>query len=139
MLLYVKLSERAFAPEKMSKHAAGFDLKSPTDCVVKAHDKLLVKLNLQIKVPAHTYGRIASRSGLALNYFIHVGAGVVDRDYTGDVGVLLFNLSDTDFEIKRGDRIAQLICERISCPKIKQVDKIKETKRGKKGFGSTGL
>lgn len=71
--------------------------------------------------------------------FIDVGAGVVDYDYRGPVGVVLFNHGDIDFEIKRGDRIAQLILERISMADIVEVTELSETDRGAGGFGSTGV
>lgn len=65
-------------------------------------------------------------------------AGVVDEDYRGNVGVVLFNHSEFDFEIKEGDRIAQLICEKIFYPKLEEVTEIENTSRGSGGFGSTG-
>ena len=83
-------------------------------------------------------GRIAPRSGLAVKHFIDTGAGVIDSDYRGQVKVLLFNHSEVDFEIKEGDRIAQLVLERIYTPEILVVDKLEESVRGAGGFGSTG-
>jgi dUTP pyrophosphatase len=74
----------------------------------------LVDTDIAISVPAGTYGRIAPRSGLASKHFIDTGAGVIDADYRGQVKVLLFNHSDKDFEVKEGDRIAQLVLERVS-------------------------
>ena len=92
---------------------------------------------------------IAPRSGLALKKFIDVGAGVVDSDYRGPLGIVLFNFSDEDFEgnlhpslwlvVKKGDRIAQFILERICMAPIVEVDSLDETERGVGGFGSTGL
>ena len=83
-------------------------------------------------------GRIAPRSGLAVKHSIDTGAGVIDSDYRGQVKVLLFNHSEVDFEIKEGDRIAQLVLERIYTPEILVVDELEETIRGAGGFGSTG-
>ncbi len=83
-------------------------------------------------------GRIAPRSGLATKYFIDTGAGVIDSDYRGQVKVLLFNHSEVDFEVKQGDRIAQLVIERIYTPEVVVVDELEESVRGIKGFGSTG-
>lgn len=71
--------------------------------------------------------------------FIDVGAGVVDEDYRGNLGVVLFNHSDQEFDVKKGDRIAQLICEQIFYPEIKEEKTLDETERGAAGFGSTGL
>ena len=80
-----------------------------------------MKTGLSISFPAGLYARIAPRSGLALKKFIAVGAGVVDSDYRGDVGVVLFNHGDQDFQVKMGDRIAQLILERIDTPPVQEV------------------
>lgn len=94
---------------------------------------------MALEIPESCYGRIAARSGLALNHFITVGAGVIDRDYTGNVCVLLFNHSDSDFVVKKGDRIAQLICEVILYPQLVELKSLSKTLRGDQGFGSSGL
>lgn len=82
---------------------------------------------------------LAPRSGLALKNFIDTGAGVVDYDYRGNVGVILFNHAEVDFEVKKGDRIAQLILERICMADAVEVDELNDTVRGAGGFGSTGV
>jgi dUTP pyrophosphatase len=69
---------------------------------------------------------------------ICVGAGVVDEDFRGQVGVLLYNHANTDFEVKEGDRVAQLVLEKIETPDVVQVDELESTIRGSGGFGSTG-
>jgi len=99
----------------------------------------LVKTDIQVKVPEGTYGRVAPRSGLALKNKIDVGAGVIDRDYRGNVGVILFNLSDEDFQVSPGDRVAQLICEKIEYPEVEELENLDDTDRGEGGFGSTGV
>ena len=80
--------------------------------MIPARGKGIVKTDLSIAAPPGTYARIAPRSGLAVKKFIDTGAGVVDEDYRGAVGVVLFNHSDEDFEVKKGDRVAQMILER---------------------------
>ena len=77
-------------------------------------------------------------SGLAVKNGIHCGAGVVDRDFRGNVGVVLFNLGSDDFEVRVGDRIAQLIIEKISTAPVVCVSALPKTQRGNDGFGSTG-
>lgn len=114
-------------------------MSSAYDCSVPAHGKALVKTDLAIAIPEGTYARIAPRSGLAWKNSIDTGAGVVDYDYRGNVGVILFNFGDADFEIKRGDRIAQLILERISMAEVQETEELFETTRGTGGFGSTGI
>ena len=92
-----------------------------------------------IAVPHDCYGRIAPRSGLAHKHFIDTLAGVIDADYRGNVGVILANHSKVDFEVKHGDRIAQLILERIYTPEVVECDDLDATDRGAGGFGSTGV
>lgn len=75
---------------------------------------------------------------MAAKNFIDVGAGVIDEDYRGNVGVVMFNHADEIFEVKKGDRIAQLICEKIYYPEIEEVTTLSTTERGAGGFGSTG-
>jgi dUTP pyrophosphatase len=139
--LQVKLlSEHAVMPTRGSPLAAGFDLSSAEDAIVSANGgRVLVKTDLSIVCPEGTYGRIAPRSGLAYKHGIDVGAGVVDADYRGPVGVILFNFGKEDFVIHRGDRIAQLILEQVCMAEAVEVEELNETVRGGSGFGSTGV
>ncbi|ABP00357.1 predicted protein [Ostreococcus lucimarinus CCE9901] len=134
-----RLSDDATMPTRGSEGAAGYDLASAHDCVVPARGKELVKTDLSIAIPLGTYARVAPRSGLAWKKFIDVGAGVVDYDYRGNVGVILFNHGDEDFEVKKGDRVAQLILEQILTPEVVECDDLDDTARGAGGFGSTGV
>ncbi|ANS71121.1 dutpase [Pteropox virus] len=137
--LYVTLlSEHATVPTKGSEGSAGYDLYSAYDYVVEAKSRALVKTDIQISLPSGCYGRIAPRSGLAVKHFIDVGAGVIDSDYRGNVGIVLFNFGEKSYSIKKGDRVAQLICEKIEMPQIEVANYLDCTKRGAKGFGSTG-
>ena len=81
----------------------------------------------------------APRSGLAVKKHIDVGAGVVDADYRGNVGVVLFNFSDEDFAVAPGDRIAQMILEKVDMAEVEEVEDLPDTARGAGGFGSTGV
>ncbi|OCL08845.1 dUTP diphosphatase, partial [Glonium stellatum] len=132
------LSDKAKAPTKGSIFAAGHDLYSARNIVIPARGRARVDTDIAISVPAGTYGRVAPRSGLAAKHGIDTMAGVIDADYRGQVGVILANLSDEDFEIKEGDRIAQLIVEKIEMPDVVVVEKLAESVRGAGGFGSTG-
>ncbi|KAI5847154.1 dUTP diphosphatase [Morchella snyderi] len=138
-LLVKKLSPRAQLPTRGSALAAGYDVYSSHSTTIPARGKALVDTDISIAVPAGTYGRIAPRSGLASKNFIDVGAGVIDADYRGQVKVLLFNHSDSDFEVKEGDRVAQLVLERIYTPEVEEVQDLEESVRGAGGFGSTGI
>ena len=114
-LLVKKLSENATLPSKGSPQSAGFDLSASEPTSIPPGGRGIVKTDLSIACPPGTYARIAPRSGLAIKKGIDVGAGVVDADYRGPVGVILFNLdSENVFEVQKGDRIAQLILEKIS-------------------------
>jgi len=109
------------------------------DVVVPAKNRAIVPTGLAIAAPHGTYARVAPRSGLAVKKFLDTGAGVVDEDYRGEVGVVLFNHSEEDFHVKAGDRVAQLILERIATPEVLEVDDLDETVRGAGGYGSTGV
>ncbi|KAI4730932.1 dUTP diphosphatase [Aureobasidium sp. EXF-10728] len=132
------LSATARAPTRGSEFAAGYDLYASKSTTVPARGKVLADTDISIAVPADTYGRVAPRSGLAAKHSIDVGAGVIDADYRGPLKVLLFNLGETDFAINEGDRIAQLIIERIYTPEVLVVEQLPESVRGAGGFGSTG-
>jgi dUTP pyrophosphatase len=134
-----KLSNNAQLPVRASEKAAGYDLFSAYQVVIPKRGKALVGTDIAVAIPSGHYGRIAPRSSLASKYGLDVGAGVIDEDYRGHVMVLLFNHSDTDFVVQKGDRIAQLLLERISTPPVEEVTELDTTQRGTGGFGSTGI
>jgi len=135
-----RLSEHAVLPSRGSDYAAGLDLSAAVNCTIAAGQRALVKTDLSIACPPGTYARIAPRSGLAYKKGIDVGAGVIDADYRGPLGVILFNFGDSDFVISQGDRIAQLILEQIVLPDVVDVDDLPQVgERGEAGFGSTGV
>ena len=111
---------------------------SPTNVLIPAHDKVLVDVGVAFQIPMGYYGWIASRSGLAIHHHIHVGAGVVDPDYTGSIHVLLMNFSSQDHVIEKNHRIAQMILEKVACLVICEVSQMLPTEHGAKGFGSMG-
>lgn len=133
------LSESARAPTRGSPGAAGYDLYAAHETAIAPRGRAVVKTDISVALPEGTYARIAPRSGLAVKKGIQTGAGVVDYDYRGPVGVVLFNHSDEEFVAKAGDRIAQLILERIMTPPVVQVEELSDTVRGAGGFGSTGV
>ena len=111
---------------------------SPTKVLIPAHDKVLVDMGVAFQIPMGYYGWIASRSGLAIHHHIHVGAGVVDPDYTGSIHVLLMNFSSQDHVIEKNHCIALMILEKVAYPVICEVSQMLPTERGAKGFGSMG-
>ena len=134
-----KLSENGRAPERASPFAAGYDIFSAVDTIVPAKGKALISADISLAIPDGHYGRVAPRSGLDVKNFIDVGAGVIDCDYRGPLGVVLFNFGEEEFAVKKGDRIAQLIITPIATPQVEVVEELDVTERGQGGFGSTGL
>ena len=134
-----KLCYDAIVPTRGSDGAVGYDLYSSEDAIVPCQaGRALVGTGITNVLPPSVYGRVAPRSGLAVKHCINVGAGVIDPDYTGEIKVILFNHGEKDFEIKKGDRIAQLILERYETPPIEEINIVEDTDRGSGGFGSTG-
>lgn len=137
-LLVKRNIESAQLPRRGSPHSAGYDLASSVEVLIPAKGKGLVDTGLSLSIPAGHYGRVAPRSGLAVKHFIDVGAGVIDCDYRGSLSVVLFNFGDEPFAVKPGDRVAQLIIEKIENPEVEEVSELEDTVRGARGFGSTG-
>ena len=137
-LLVKKLSPDAVLPIRKTEEAAGYDISSNESVTIAPKSLKLVSTGISFTVPKGTYGQLAPRSGLSCKG-ISVGAGIIDRDYTGHVKVLLHNHNDFPFDIKSNDRIAQLIIKYIACPEVKEVQDLEDTSRGENGFGSTGL
>jgi dUTP pyrophosphatase len=138
-LLIKKLVAHAVAPMRATSDSAGYDLTSAVDATIPPNRRLAVSTGIAIGLPEGTYGRIAPRSGLAFKHGVDVFAGVIDRDYRGQVLAILYNSGDQPFVIKTGDRIAQLILEVIKTPDVAIVLDIDDTERGSGGFGSTGV
>lgn len=136
-----RLSENAILPVRGSDLAAGYDLASAEEVLIPAHGKAIAKTDLAMAIPVGHYGRIAPRSGFSWKKHTDIGAGVIDADYRGNVGVVIFNHSDEDITVCQGDRVAQLILEKCSTPDVEDVgeDDLDETNRGEEGFGSTGM
>ena len=133
-----KLSDSATIPTRGSAVAAGWDLYASQECIIPARGKALVSTDIAIAVPVGYYGRVAPRSGMAWKKHTDIGAGVIDMDYRGPVGVVIFNHANTDLKVEAGDRVAQLILEKISYADMVEVDSLDDTERGEGGFGSTG-
>ena len=135
-----KLSDQAKIPTQGSKYAAGYDLYAAEEVLVNTMGRKLVKTNISISIPEGYYGRIAPRSGLAYKNGIDVLAGVIDSDYRGDIGVILFNTDhNLDFQVNVGDRIAQIIIEKCHSVNWETVENLEASVRSEKGFGSSGV
>ena len=141
-LLVARALPGAQLPARATPGAAGYDLCSagPDTVILHPGTRSLVDTGLIIAVPYGTYGRVAPRSGLAVRG-VDVGAGVIDADYRGHVKVLLINNGATPLEVAPGQRIAQLILERVDTPRVLEMtpEALGKTQRGAAGFGSTGV
>ena len=134
-MLFVKISSKAVIPTRATEHSVGLDFYSLSDYIMPPCSHLQIPTQIKVKIPLGHYGRLASKSGLSMIHQVHVGAGVTDPDYTGEVKVLLINAASCYHYIKRGDPIAQLILEKVSLPILKRVDELSPTRRGEHGCG----
>ncbi|HYE57126.1 MAG TPA: dUTP diphosphatase [Rhodothermales bacterium] len=131
-------------PAYATAHAAGLDLRAalPEDVPVTLPPlgRALVPTGLTIALPEGYEAQVRPRSGLAYKHGVTVlnSPGTIDADYRGEVGVLLVNLSDVPFEVRRGERIAQLVVAAHAQARWEEVAVLPETERGAGGFGSTG-
>ena len=135
-LPFVKMSADAIIPTRATEESAGLDFYSPVDFIIPPHGQLLVPTQIKLQIPLGYYGRLASKSGLAILHQLHVGAGAMDPDYTGEIMILLINTASRVYNIAKGAPIAQLILEKISIPLLKEVDELPPTTRGAQGCGS---
>ena len=123
--------------------SAGMDIRANLEepITIKPNQRSLIKTGLYISLHDGYEAQIRPRSGLALNKGITVlnSPGTIDADYRGEIGVIIANLSDSDFTIKSGDRIAQMVIAKFEKISWKAVDKLDDSLRGNKGFGSTGI
>ncbi len=130
-------------PSYETSASAGMDLRANIDEIVilKPLERAIIKTGLFIALPNGYEAQVRPRSGLAAKKGITVlnAPGTIDADYRGEIGVILVNLSNDNFTITDGDRIAQLVIARYSQAQWEEVEVLEETQRGKSGFGSTGV
>ncbi len=135
-----KLYPDVETPKYQTSGAVGFDLRAVENVSIPSGETRLVGTGLAVELPHGYELQIRPRSGLALKHSITVlnSPGTVDNDYRGEIKVLLINHGKSDFQISKGDRIAQAVVNRVELVDIVQVEELSETQRGDKGFGSTG-
>ena len=144
MQLSIKLlHEDAKIPEYGSCYAAGLDIYSCVDIEVPPSTRIPISTGISLSWEGHDaenyYLRIAPRSGLSVKNSIDIGAGVIDYDYRGEIKVVFINNGQTHYQISKGDKIAQMVLEKINRFSVIQiVDELSDTERGFGGFGSTG-
>jgi dUTP pyrophosphatase len=134
-----RLCTHAILPRRATIRSAGYDLCCIDSFTIPPGELVCASTGISVKLPPGTYGRVASRSGIAVKHNVHVGAGVIDPDYTGEIKVVLCNNGRVPVTFNAFDRIAQLILEKYQSARVVEVSDLGETDRGSGGFGSTGL
>lgn len=137
-LSFKKLDPLAMLPTRGSPFAAGLDLYSIEASTLEPNQRQLIRTGLAVAIPEGHYGRLAPRSGLAVQKGIDVLAGVIDADYRGEIQCLLHNTGTEIVELPAQTRICQLIIEKMITPTPAWADDLTNTTRGAGGFGSTG-
>ncbi len=129
-------------PHYATEGSAGMDVRAAveTEILIRAGEVKLVPTNLKVEIPVGYEIQVRPRSGLALKNGIGLlnSPGTIDSDYRGEVGIIMSNFSKTDFVVKRGDRIAQLVLTQYTIADIIEVDALSDSQRGEGGFGHTG-
>ena len=138
-LRFLRTLPTARVPTRATTKSVGLDLYSPVSVVVPPHGKILIDTGIAFQIPLGYYGHIAPRSGLTLHHHIHIGAGVIDPDYTGAVQVLLLNFGLKSQAIEGNTRIAKIILEKVAYPILSEVPQLASTECGAQGFGSSGM
>ena len=140
-LRFKKIHPDATLPSYAHASDAGMDVRSVEDVTVPAKGRVLVHTGLVMLLPPMYEAQVRPRSGLALKYGITVlnTPGTIDSGYRGEVGVILANFGDSDFQVKKGDKVAQIVVAPVVQAEIEEVSEIDETDRGAGGFGSTGV
>lgn len=138
MRLKIKLDDGAICPTRAHENDAGMDLYAREDRVVPGYKSETFDTGVHIAIPAGYVGDVKSKSGLMMGYDITTD-GTIDSGYTGSIAVKLFNNGPLKYNVRRGQKIAQLVIKAIITPELEVVDELEDTPRGTKGFGSTGL
>ena len=135
-------------PNFKSEFSSGMDICAnfletdiKKEVLIPASGRKIINTGLAVEIPKNCEGQIRSRSGLSIDHGVFVlnSPGTIDQDYRGHLKIILANFGGEDYLIKQGDRIAQLIILNVLRPKIKLVERLSSSKRGNKGFGSTGI
>ena len=140
-LRFRKVHPDAVLPSYAHSSDAGMDVRSVADMTIAPGKRALVPTGLVMLLPPLYEAQVRPRSGLALKHGVTVlnAPGTVDSGYRGEVGVILVNLGETDFQVRKGDKIAQIVIAPVTQPEIVETAEVDETDRGSSGFGSTGV
>lgn len=140
---FVKTHSDAILPVRNHKDSltgdSGYDITAVEDCIIPARGGIVVPVGLKLGYVTPGYWiRIESRSGLQFRYGLSAFNGIIDNGYRGDVSARINNNTDVDYQVKKGDRVAQLVLYPLIAAESEIVEMVDETNRGEKGFGSSG-
>ena len=135
-----RLNNEAIIPQYARKGDAGMDLFSISEHILKPGERCLVATGLSFEIPEGYEVQIRPRSGLALKKGISLvnSPGTIDAGYRGEIGIIIINHGREDFEIKKGDKIAQAVINKFETGEIEEVEELENSDRGEGGFGSSG-
>lgn len=139
LIKFQKILDEAVIPHYAHPGDAGMDIFSAEETVIKAGERKSVRTGVKMELPEGLVALVWDKSGLALKNGIKTMAGVIDAGYRGEIGIVLANLSDKDYKIEKGQKIAQMLIQKVERAEIEEARELSETKRGDGGFGSTGL
>lgn len=139
LIKFQKILEGAIIPHYAHPGDAGMDIFSAEETVIKVGEIKNIKTGVKMEMPEGFVGLVWDKSGLALKNGIKTMAGVIDSCYRGEIEIVLANLSEQDYKIKKGQKIAQMLIQKVERAEIEEVKNLNETSRGEGGFGSTGL
>ena len=136
-----KIHPDAVIPKYIHLSDAGMDIYSVENLILKPNERKLVKTGLTFEFPKGYEIQVRPKSGLALNHGLTIlnTPGTIDSGYRGELGVILFNSSDEDYNVKKGEKIAQIILKKVELIEFEEVKELSDSPRGQGGFGSTGL
>ncbi len=136
-----KIHSDAITPKYAHQGDAGMDVYSVEDLILKSKERKLVKTGLSFELPEGYEIQVRPKSGLALNHGLTIlnTPGTLDSGYRGELCIILFNSSDKDYNIKKGEKIAQIVLKKFEFMEFEEVKELSDSARGQGGFGSTGL
>lgn len=137
MTINIMLDEGAKTPTRAHEFDAGIDLYTPVCRTIRANESVTIDTGVHVEIPKGCVGMLKSKSGLNVKHGI-VSEGVIDTGYTGSIKVKLYNHSDSEYTVEKGDKITQLVVMPVLIADLVVVDEFAESERGDNGFGSTG-
>ena len=135
----IVLDDGAIMPTRAHETDAGLDLYSREEQIILPGESAVFDTGVHVELPPGTFGKLESKSGLNVKYSLVSCGGVIDCGYTGSIAVKLYNLGDKPYMVRKGQKIVQMIIQPYLAPELEVVDRLEDTERGEKGFGSSGL